>query len=178
MTYFLIFGRAFFLVVFAASAILKVRDFRSFERHMAATLPRLRTGVPLLARGVIAVEAVGALSMLLPAPLIFYGFILVLLVCAGFTAYVVNLVRKNGGESCGCMGESRVPASRLHVLRNVVLLLLASVAAVGSWPTAADGPGLVADHLIAAVPAIGTAAAVVLFDDLIALFTLSPKDSD
>ncbi|MFJ3880855.1 MauE/DoxX family redox-associated membrane protein [Streptomyces sp. NPDC090077] len=177
MAYFIVFSRSFFFMVLAAAAILKMRDFRTFEQHLAGTLPRLVSGVPFAAQGVIALESAGALSMLLPAPAVRYGFALILALCAGFAAYVVLLVREGAGASCGCMGESDVPASPLHVLRNCALVVIAGAATAGSWIA---GPGMsewAAHHVIAAAPAMAAAAVVTFFDDLIALFTNSPKES-
>ncbi|EFL19459.1 MauE/DoxX family redox-associated membrane protein [Streptomyces sp. C] len=178
MTYFLIFAEVFFFAVFAMAAIMKIRRFSAFEHHVKATLPRAISGAPLLAGSVISVEVAVASSMLLPPPFLAYGFTLAAVVCAAFTAYVVRLVRRNGGESCGCMGESDVSASPLHVGRNCALLLLAVAAAAGVWsaPGHGDVPPEAAEQLMVAVPALAAAAVVTLFDDLVSLFTFSPEE--
>jgi hypothetical protein len=150
------------VLVFAASAIGKLRNFGGF----VAAVRGLRL-VPdawprPVARSVVAAEAAAAGLLLLPPRAAVAGFTLVILLCLLFAVVIESSVRRDIRVSCPCFGASADLLNRRHLVRNG---LLVAVAAVGLAGVDTAPPGFV-DALVGAVTAVFVAAVVIRFDDV------------
>jgi len=113
-------------------------------RAVAETVPLpLAVLAPLVRAGAVAEGCVGAAGLVHPSP---WTAGLVALSYAAFAAFVtVVLVRGGPLASCGCFGTPDTPATRLHVVVDLVLAgsaLAVAAAAPSHWlPTVlADQP--------------------------------------
>jgi hypothetical protein len=76
------------------------------------------------ANAVSLVEVIVAVALLLSSA---NGGLAALVVLAGFTTFLLR--RVNRGASCACFGTSAAPVTWLTIVRNLVLLALAGLAA-------------------------------------------------
>ena len=142
------------LVVAGALAVAGIPKLARHD-HTAAGFDRLGLPQPAaLAWAVPAVEvAVAALLVVFPG----WGGVVAFALLAGFTVYLVGLVRSGRQVSCGCFGSSGHRAvSVLDVARNALLLTAAAAAATHEGPLRPDG------WTVVAAVAAGTGGAVVL----------------
>jgi hypothetical protein len=143
-------------VVFAVSAIAKIRDSQAFRRYVAA----LRLPVRLSTVATVAGELVVAVLLLVPATApVGFGLALVML---GFFSLALGRGRRLDVQvPCGCFGRS---SGRGGLARNGVLAVVAAAGLAGSVATA---PVPLSSGSVA-TSALGVAAAIVLvrFDDL------------
>ncbi|MFJ8621344.1 MauE/DoxX family redox-associated membrane protein [Kitasatospora sp. NPDC093550] len=171
MTAYLLLGcRAVIAVVFATSALAKLRarrDFASALRVMAVLPPRL-TGLAVV--GVPAAEAALALLAWAPGPIATWAFFASGGLIALFTAVLVRLLRRGADVSCSCFGASGVPVSKAHVGRNLVLM---AVVGAGLAASAAPDPGGLgaAGAAVALLAAAFASALIIATDTLVELFT-------
>jgi hypothetical protein len=160
-------------LVFVASILGKARGRKPYADFVRAT-GRLGSGwltswIPagVLAGGVIAAEA-AVVVLLVPPGSTWVGFVLAGLLAVAFAAAVAAALRRGDHAPCNCFGVSARPISRVHLVRNVVLV---AVAALG---LAADGvavdPAEPAGVVAAVVAGVVVAAVVVRADDLAELF--------
>ena len=117
-----------FAVLLAVAGAAKVVDPAATSAALqGARLVSDRRLVRLLGVGEIALAmAVLALGGLLPAVLLAVAY-------AVFAAFAYRQSRQ--GEGCGCFGVSDAPATRLHVLINVVGAVAAGAAALRRAPS-------------------------------------------
>jgi hypothetical protein len=177
-------------VVFAASSVSKVGSKQSrgaFEeslrllrllpgqlvRPLAGTVVSAEIAIALgLGWGVLGLvaDAAGTRPVIVATLFLTIG-LLIVLTCG----IAVALVRGTPA-SCACFGASDRPLSRLHVIRNGALLLIAITGAALASATSPGGP-----EPIGVLPAgvVGAVAGLVLIrlDDLIDLFTPLSKTS-
>ncbi|MEV7602541.1 MauE/DoxX family redox-associated membrane protein [Kitasatospora sp. NPDC089797] len=171
MTAYLLLGcRVVIAVVFAKSALAKLRarpDFASALRVMAVLSPRL-TGPAVL--GVPIAEAVLALLVWMPRPVVSWAFAAAGGLIAVFAAVLVVLLRRGADVSCPCFGASGVPVGAAHVARNLVLL---AVAAAGLLAGAAPDPGGLGPAGVVAVLLVAAfaSALIIATDTLVELFS-------
>ncbi|CAN5822647.1 hypothetical protein BH23ACT1_BH23ACT1_13930 [soil metagenome] len=116
-------------LVFAAAAVAKLRRRTSTARAFAGlglASPRvLAVGVPVVELG-LAVSLVVVPS---------WAGIVALAVLAGFTAFVVQAIRRGDPQGCGCFGATRpAPMGPTEVVRNGLLALGAVLAALTPGP--------------------------------------------
>ncbi|MFE4974157.1 MauE/DoxX family redox-associated membrane protein [Kitasatospora sp. NPDC056651] len=171
MTAYLLLGcRAVIAVVFARSALAKLRarrDFASALRAMAL-LPPGTTGAAVI--GVPAAEVALALLVWTPAPLATWAFAATAGLVALFAAVLVVLLRRGTDVSCSCFGASGVPVGGAHVVRNLVLIAIAVTGLVASALPAPGGLG--AAGAVVALLAAGFASVLIIATDtLVELFS-------
>lgn len=142
-----------FAVLLAVAGAAKVTDPAATSAALqGARLVSDRRLVRMLGLGEIALAvAVLALGGRLPAALLAIAY-------AVFAAFAYRQSRQ--GEGCGCFGVSDAPATRLHVVVNVVAAVLAAGAALRPGPSllAIFGAGAFEAVLIAVVLLLAAAA--------------------
>jgi hypothetical protein len=162
-------------VVFATALVSKLRpaDFREFVETTGALLPAgLRPRRRPLGTAYLACEAAIVLLVAVPSAVpagmaLAAGVLLVLAVA------ISRKERRGGHVLCRCFGAGTAPLGRPHLVRNVVLAVLA----VTGLAANALGSGDV-DSAAAAISAVAgglfCALLVIRFDDLLSLFTPPP----
>ncbi|MBM6401003.1 MauE/DoxX family redox-associated membrane protein [Phycicoccus sonneratiae] len=127
------------LVLAGAPKVVRPGDLRRALR--SAGLPAPAAGV----RAFAAVEvAVGLAALLVPGR---STAVLVALLYAGFTAFVVRALGRGGVlSSCGCFGKADTPPTRVHALLTGLAALVGAVLAVAppTDPWQGVGPGTAA----------------------------------
>lgn len=116
-------------------------DAETLRSMEALGVPRrLRTAG--VARVLSWVEVVLALGLLVPVPAVSVaaGFGAVGLL-SGYVLLVGRALRRRIGAACNCFGSVPVPVTRITLVRNVLLAVLAALGLVGSW---AQGPATLA----------------------------------
>lgn len=164
------FGQLCLITVFAWSGGQKVHGFRAFRVHVAATVPRVgRLSSGVLAAAVPLMELAVVASVVV-RPLERVGLAVAFLLLAAFTVYLFSLLRTRPDVSCGCVGASDTPVSGAHLLRNVLLLVLAA----GTWWAAASTSGPSAfDYALAAAPAAVTGITLLYLAELVSLLRMT-----
>lgn len=170
MGYLVLFSRCLAGMVFAVSAVGKLRSRRAFGGFASwvAELPVL----PAWARRAAAVlmagaEAAAVLLLTLPWT-VPAGLALAAAALAVFACGAVLVARAGVRVPCQCFGTSQAAIGIRHVVRNAVLCFVAAAgAAAAVIEPAAPRPAGVALTLGAAIV---TALVVVFLDDLAALF--------
>ena len=164
--------RCLFGTVFAFSVVSKVRSRAAWNslRAWLAAMPfrplRLK-GMPLAL--ITAETAVVALVAAAPLAGLILGAVLALTLTVGL--YLV--VRSDSREPCHCFGVSSEPLSGQQVIRNGVLLALATAGSVCAAATAGHRPGL-AESVLAAIAGLAAALLIVFSADLSALLAIGP----
>ncbi|MEU8004505.1 MauE/DoxX family redox-associated membrane protein [Catellatospora sp. NPDC049111] len=160
-------------VVFAVSAISKLRSRASYAAFVASTrelLPRpWPPAAPVALTVVVAEVAIVPLLFSVPTA----GLAVAAVLLLAFSAAIVLAVRRGVRTSCRCFGSSTKPLAGPHAVRSGVLAALAVTGAVLAGPVGAANvvtglhPAGVAITLLAA----GVfAALMIMFDDLVGLF--------
>ncbi|MCX4774949.1 MULTISPECIES: MauE/DoxX family redox-associated membrane protein [unclassified Streptomyces] len=158
-------------VVFLVSFISKVRSRDAF-RTFGAFLRDLRLlPTPLVrpvALGIAVAECAvcGLLAAPFPAPAA-AGFTIAVALLTVFTAGIALLLRRGVRAPCQCFGESAVPIGLRHVVRNVLLAVLAGV---GLSTAFAAGPPQVGGAVVATLAGLLLGGLTVSLDDLVELF--------
>lgn len=128
-------ARAALVVVFAVAAYGKLVDRGALAGVMRAM------GLPVIPAVIVAAAELACVMLLVIAPAA--GFSLALALLAAFTAGLVNAIRRSAHLACRCFGASTAPIGKSHVVRNVVLVVLAAMGLVttqtASIPAAAAG---------------------------------------
>lgn len=182
MVHVLVACRCLLAVVFAASAFGKLRSRRAFEEFTSATRrlapgwairPLRGTGATTGAHRLAAVVVAGELAipplLLLPG-VDGVGFALAGLLLAAFTAAVAAALRHGDRVTCHCFGAADQPLHPAHVVRNLLLLAVAGTGLVLTLAAPAAAPTLTG-VAVGAGAAVVAALPVLLFDDLLDLFT-------
>ncbi|MYT36586.1 hypothetical protein GTY66_11050 [Streptomyces sp. SID8356] len=156
MSTMVIFCQILMATVYLLSAILKLRELSAFRAHLISTMPGVRPFASFLAAGVVATEIGTALALMVIRPA-WIGFSLSVLLLAGFTLYLVAMLRTRRGASCGCVGDGGGPISGVHVTRNILLVMVSGAGALlatgmGDTPAFAFyfslGPAVIAGALL------------------------------
>jgi hypothetical protein len=166
------------VLVFAMSAMGKMRSRAAFDGFVRTTLTLLgaavpgwmigRAGIRRVAGAVVATES--AIPVLIVIPVLTrlgHGLAMVLLPVFGFA--IAAALWRGVRTSCRCFGSSSVPLGAGHLIRNALLFGVAATGLV-IGPRGighADPGGLVVAVAAAAVLTL----LVVRLDDVIALFT-------
>ncbi|MEU9839996.1 MauE/DoxX family redox-associated membrane protein [Actinomadura sp. NPDC048032] len=155
-------------LVFAVSAVSKLRDLDGFARSVPALVPAWPGRARPLAIATTALEALvpPLLVAQVTAP---FGFGLAAVLLAAFTAAVAAALRRGRRTPCRCFGPSSAPLGPRHLARNGVLLTCAVLGALspGGLPPA----GGVA---VAAAAGLAGAVLIVSLDDIVELFARNP----
>ncbi len=160
-------------LVFALSVVSKLRSgpaFREFTSWLAA-LP-----LPLVRRRASAVTMVAAETAIVVLTGLPWtaqaGLILAAVTLAVFTTGTWLAVARGADQPCQCFGASVTPLGRRHVVRDVVLCMVAVVGVAAAGAAGARPAGIV----VSLVAGLTIALFVVFLDDLAALFA-GPGDA-
>jgi Methylamine utilisation protein MauE len=137
--YLLAFCRIATGLLFAVSAIGKLRDFAAFRASVAGFELLPRAWSPIAARVLLGAEVGVVLLLAVGGPLLPVGFWLAALVLLGFSAALVAVLRRGLRVTCNCFGPTTRHVSYYDVIRNLVLL---AVALLGVLALAASGQAL------------------------------------
>jgi hypothetical protein len=161
---------ALLAAVFAVSAGSKVRTgpalpmFRESIRSMGVLPERL---VRPVAVAVPLVEAVAAGLLAVPSTAR-AGAVLALCLLLAFSAAIASVLRRGASASCRCFGVREVQFGRRHLVRNgLVAVAAVATAAAPATPHTAHPAAIV----LAVVVGFVVAAFVVVFDELVDLFS-------
>ncbi|WP_235685880.1 MauE/DoxX family redox-associated membrane protein [Corallococcus silvisoli] len=160
--------RLMLAIVFALAALGKARGHKPFEEFIQTLenfgLPRFLAGAPLAATLILA-EATSALLLLVGMGA---GYVLALLLLAGFTLGLAWVIHREKKVACRCFGASNAPVSAAHLVRNGLLLAITVIGAV----THAAGSGGLAVGMGVIAGTVGALAGlfVTRWDDLVFLF--------
>jgi hypothetical protein len=166
-------SRILIALVFAVSAISKLRGasaFRSFESATGAMGVPARLVRPA-AVTVVAAEVAAALLVALP-PGGLVGLSVTVGLLIAFSVGIALALRRGSRASCACFGSSTSPIGRRHLVRNGLLLLVATAGIVGAL-TGTAPVGLAGIGIVAVAAAV-CAALLTRMDDLVALFVSDP----
>jgi hypothetical protein len=150
-------------VVFAVSLAGKLRGTGDFVEATRRLVPvRFARWDRPLSAAVAAVE-LAVIALLVFRPTV--SFLLALGLLTAFTVALAAALRRGENAPCHCFGSGGTPLGRRHLVRNAVLL---SIATLGlAFPTTSPPP---AESLPAATIAIAAAMIVIRFDDLVDLY--------
>ncbi|MEV6827393.1 MauE/DoxX family redox-associated membrane protein [Amycolatopsis sp. NPDC051102] len=158
---------ALIAVVFAASSVSKLRDFRGFARSVPALVPLPARWVTPVSVAVVAAEAGSALLVVVPATAA-VGFLLASALLFAFTAAIAASLRRGRVAPCRCFGVTETPIGPRHLVRNSLLLGLAVLGALAP----AHLPPL-AGAAVAAGAGVVVAVLVIAMDDIAVVFARS-----
>lgn len=174
MSYLFVFSRCLLALVFLASAASKLRGRRAFRGFAESlrTMGLLPAPVVVPAAGAVAAAEAAVPLLLMPLPgaaVTTAGFTVAAALLAAFTVAVAVVLHRGVAVSCRCFGEAAAaPFGRHHLVRNIVLTVLAGI---GAYTSLGD-PGVTVRIAVPAVPlAVVGALIVVRLDDLAALFS-------
>ncbi|WP_103355661.1 MauE/DoxX family redox-associated membrane protein [Amycolatopsis sp. CA-128772] len=155
---------ALIAVVFAASSVAKLRDFRGFARSVPALVPMRASRVTPVSAAVVVAEAGSAVLVVVPATAA-AGFLLASALLLAFTAAIAASLRRGRPAPCRCFGVSETPAGPRHLARNGVLLGLAVLGALApeQLPPLAGAAVAVAAGVVVAVLVIAMNDIAVVF---------------
>ncbi|GAA3613563.1 methylamine utilization protein MauE [Nonomuraea rosea] len=163
-------SRLLLLTVFALALVSKVSSRRAwgeFAESLRAMAVVGDTKVPVAAAGAAAAE--GGVIVLAAVPLRWAGsaaFILAAGLLGCLTVAVVMVVRRGNAVACRCFGASQTPLGLSHVVRNVVLVVIALLGLAGSLANGSFDPALSA---IAGVFGAVLGLLITRWDDLASL---------
>jgi hypothetical protein len=175
MTYAVLTGRGLIGLVFAVSAIAKIRGPRAY-REFASWLAALP--VPLARARALAPVFVGAeaaIVVLVAVPDVAVAGLALAAGClAVMAAGTVVITNRGSGVSCWCFGPSRSPLGARHLVRESILLLVAVTGAVIGAQASGRDITSPAGIVLSLVAALTGATFFVFIDDLIAIFDSDP----
>ncbi|MFD1497354.1 MauE/DoxX family redox-associated membrane protein [Streptosporangium lutulentum] len=156
-------------VVFAAAVISKWsgKAFAEFTASTGRLLPpRLAGWRP--ARGVFAAELAAVVLLAVPTTAVI-GFALSAVLLTGFAAGIAGALRRGERTPCRCFGAAGTRLGPAHLVRNLVLAVIAAVGLAVSL-SAPAAPVQPAPAAVLVVASLAGAALVIRMDDLITLF--------
>ena len=164
------------VLVFAVSAVSKIRNrtsFRAFRAATAALLPRnVAAAAAPAATAVVATEAASVVALVIPGTSR-VGLLLSIGLFAAFTAAIAAALHRGTTVACRCFGASATPLGVRHLVRNGVLIAIAGVALLTGEQRSSDPAEL--------ATAAGTATVVALLlinlDALVDLFAGAPESA-
>jgi hypothetical protein len=160
-------GLATVFVLAVAGKLIGPGAFTEFTRSVTRLTGWSGAPARAVARLTVAGEAATVVLALLPPRWCgLAGCLLGLLLTAGFTTAVGASLRRGEAAPCRCFGRSATPLGARHVLRNVVLMLIAVAGLVGQWPDPSVSPAIV---LIGTAAGLFIGLAGAAFDDIVGL---------
>jgi methylamine utilization protein MauE len=175
MTYAVLTCRGLIGLVFAVSAIAKIRgprayrEFASWLAALPAPLAKARALPPVF------VGAEAAIVVLVAVP---DGAVAGLTLAAGCLAVMVTgtvvITNRGSGASCWCFGPSRSPLGARHLVRDSILFLIAVAGAVIGAQAGGRDTTSPAGIVLSLVAALTGATFFVFLDDLIVIFDSDP----
>ncbi|WP_020554394.1 MauE/DoxX family redox-associated membrane protein [Embleya scabrispora] len=157
-------------LVFAASAVTKLRDFDGFVDSIPGLVPMRAGSTRPIGYAVVAGEI--SVPVLVPVPPTRGpGFAIAGVLLAAFTAAIGAALRRGRRSSCRCFGASDAPLGPRHLVRNGVLLAasIAGLSATGVGSSADLLPPL-AGCAVAMVVGLVGALLIISLDDIVDLF--------
>ncbi|MFD1933453.1 MULTISPECIES: MauE/DoxX family redox-associated membrane protein [Nonomuraea] len=151
-------------LVFAVTAVSKLRDFQGFARSLPALVTVPGRAVRPLAAVVVALEALVPILVAVPAATP-YGLALAGGLLVAFTAAIAIALRRGQRAPCRCFGASAAPLGARHLVRNSLLIAAASLAVL----LPGGSPVLAGTSMALGAGLIGTIL-IVSFDDIVDLF--------
>ncbi|WP_086851162.1 MauE/DoxX family redox-associated membrane protein [Amycolatopsis kentuckyensis] len=158
-------GVALIAVVFAASSLSKLRDFRGFARSVPALVPMPARWVRPVAVAVVAAELGSA--VLVPVTAV-GGFVLATALLLAFTAAIAASLRRGRRAPCRCFGATETPIGPRHLVRNTLLICFAVLGAL-----APEHLPSVAGAAVAFAAGVVVAVLVIAMDDIAVVFARS-----
>lgn len=162
--------RALLVGVFLISLLSKVRGKRAyadFRRSVVGWRVLSRRRSALAAAIAVAGETATVVLLALPWTR-WVGFVSGAGLLAAFTAGIVVVLRRGQLATCRCFGTSSTALNPTHVIRNVGLLVVCAVGAIGVVVSTGPPPDLAGSALALATAAMALLF-VVRFDDVVAL---------
>ncbi|MEU0569601.1 MauE/DoxX family redox-associated membrane protein [Nonomuraea sp. NPDC005983] len=151
-------------LVFAVTAVSKLRDFDGFAQSLPALVPVPRRARRPLAALVVALEALVPILVAVPAATP-YGLALAGGLLVAFTAAIAVALGRGQHAPCRCFGVSAAPLGARHLVRNSLLIAAASLGAL-----LPDGSPALAGTALALGAGLIGAILIVSFDDIVDLF--------
>jgi hypothetical protein len=160
--------------VFLVSAASKLRTRGDFGQFVAAVarfglVPAER--VRAAAAAVVAVELAIPVLLLVPAT-VPVGFAVALGLLGVFTAAIGRALRRGVQAPCRCFGVSASPVGRRHLVRNLLLGVVAAAGIAGAFTTVPGDPH-VGGVAVATAAGLVLAGLTVVADELVDLFAAS-----
>jgi hypothetical protein len=161
-------------VIFAVSAISKLAGKEAFA-SFGRSLRRMRV-VPKVLNQPVAVAVVAAelsipILLLVPLPATgIAGFVIAAGLLLAFIVGIANSLRIGDRTPCACFGRSTIELGPRHIVRNIVLILLAGAGLFAVLSAGTPQWGLAA---IAGVAGLVIGGLVTAFDDIYSLFAPS-----
>ncbi|MCR6488726.1 methylamine utilization protein MauE [Amycolatopsis sp. OK19-0408] len=154
-------------VVFAASSVAKLRDFRGFARSVPVLAPMPTRLVRPVSVTVVAAEAGIAVLVAVPATAA-AGFVLATALLLAFSAAIGTALRGGRRTPCRCFGAADTPIGPRHLARNAVLACFAVLGAL-----APEHLPSVAGAAVAVTAGVVVAVLVIAMDDIAVVFARS-----
>ncbi|MBD0746628.1 MauE/DoxX family redox-associated membrane protein [Streptomyces sp. CBMA152] len=170
MTYATVTAQCLVGIVFAVSAVAKVRKrsaFAAFEQSVSLVTSNLGQRSPRALRtlALLTVAAEFCVPVLLPAPVTApAGCLLAAALLMVFCAAIAGALRRDVEARCSCFGAAGAELGWRHVVRNGLLVVIAVIGATGP---ARDATRPVSGLAVALVVAAVGAGLFVRFDDLV-----------
>jgi len=158
---------ALIAVVFAASSVSKLRDFRGFARSVPVLVPMPARWVRPVSVAVVVAEASTAVLVVVPATAA-AGFVLASGLLLAFTAAIAASLRRGQRAPCRCFGAADTPVGPRHLARNTVLVCFAVLGAL-----APEHLPPVAGAAVAVAAGAVVAVLVIAMDDIAIVFARS-----
>ncbi len=172
--------RCLLALVFAVAAFTKLRGRSAFGAFVAwfgalSTFSALPATVRhLLAAATVAAEALLVVVVLLPWTSL-VALWLATAMLAGYMAGAVVIAHRQPGMPCQCFGASAAPLGTRAIVRNAVLLVIATVGAVAATHSGVGlGSAQAAATVLSLVAAATAAMTVIFLDDLVAFLADRP----
>ncbi|MFI7536143.1 MauE/DoxX family redox-associated membrane protein [Streptosporangium sp. NPDC049376] len=165
-------GRCLLAVVFLMSTVGKARSpalFRAFAKSLRDLRVLPAGGETAAAALIVAAEATGGVLLVFDATAT-GGALLSAALLTVFAVVIAWSTSRGGSAGCRCFGASTRPLGRAHVVRNVLLALVAVFVAVASHDQRLLAPGTA----VALITGGAVALVVARLDDIVDLFGASP----
>jgi hypothetical protein len=157
-------------LVFVVSVVSKVRNRKAYAEFVASTrrlAPPLVSAARPLAAVVVGMELAAVLLVALP-PTVLAGFGVAAALLVAFSGAILLALRRGERAPCRCFGTSEQPLGYTQVVRNVALIAVTVLGALGGLATTA-APAL--PGVVIAVATGGILALLaIMADDIAALF--------
>lgn len=161
--------RALFVTVFAASFVSKTGGFDAFAGSVRGMVPAAGQLARPIAWVVFAFEAAVCLLLVLPAhTTAATGFLLASTLLLAFTLGIAATLRRGARVPCRCFGDTSTPVGPIHLVRNLLLVVVA-LAGAGAT-TAAERQLPIPVMLLCAAAGVLLGAIVIELDAIVRLF--------
>ena len=166
-------------LVFLSAAVSKCRSRRAlavFRDAFSQLVPRLRRHAAAIAAAVVTLEWATVVLIAVPGTAL-AGLAMADAILIVFTAVLASALRRGVATPCRCLGASDRPVSAVHVVRNGLLI---AVATPGLAAAIVGGPSKISlvGGVVAAVAGVLVALGAMVLDDVVELFSDATPASD